>query len=200
MSRAEVDRLLGTPQAYNRLLVEPYATGPSIAHVEVFYGPTPMGAGWKPIVLGPLRVRFTAIDREGEGTVRWSAGELDYRRKMEGLSVQSWPDALIGAGGVPGEDGWAARYRRIKIGMPRSEVEQILGRPWVWDPAGRAIHSYGPSPRLDQLISPTSTLGWGYKIRIEYSSKSEVKRKRYNRDSVGYEAEQFFQSESTNGE
>ncbi len=182
MSRSEVQKDLQIPQAYEQLLVEPYASGPSIPHEEVFYGPAWPSSTPQVVSLGPVTVLFI---RGPSGAER---ARIPLRRQeRSGLSIQSWEPAVCRPEDIPIEEGWRARYERIEIGMARPQVERIIGHPTCpttqprrWPQEWR----YGPRQRIRW---PSSLMPCN-KIWVRYSSDNSVMSRSYWWDEIGYEA------------
>jgi hypothetical protein len=181
MHRADVETTLGQAQAERVLLHKPAATGPAIAHEEVFYGPKPERVNndrldQRPVWLGPLRMLV------GRDTRTVVTVECDPRQT--GLSVQSWPKKRVQRSPLPMEVGWRERHAAIEKGMRRAEAEDLLGE------ATRLLHTervgYGPPQRLSRF---DSGLGAICKIEVLYGEKDEVIRAWYHRDRVGYEGD-----------
>ena len=182
MPRDEVEDILGRPQAYEQLLVEPYATGPGIPHAEFFYGPLPPGQDHRPLSLGRVSVQFyTPSDADPE---TWTASSRDYRNRKSGLAVQAWPPEACEDNVLPIQAGWATRHEHIKIGMSRAEVERILGEP---TDSLSGLWCYGPRARVGLAWSLLP--GLGRKVLIRYDEHGAVVSKTYIQDSSGYEYE-----------
>ncbi len=179
MHRSEVDRVLGVPQAYDCFHGYPYAPGPAITHWEMFYGPVPDPEDWDPVALGPVSVVYNLS----------LASFPVYHHRGPGKAVQSWPARDESEEVLPLTEGWADRYRCVKVGMKRAEVETFLGPPV--NPVGAAVERrvpctvhYGSPQRRGWW---DSNLCFG-KIDVSFSSDGVVVGKRYNFASTGYES------------
>ena len=73
------------------------------------------------------------------------------------------------------QKGWRSKYARVEIGMPRSQVEEILGAPTddLKRPDNRI--GYGPPPTIELWQSPYTRSC----IRIYYSDHGTVEGKKF---------------------
>lgn len=172
-TREQVEQLLGTAQAFDQLLEKPYSTGPSVPHIEVFYGSRGIDILPKPLRLGPVHLLYVPESKV--------MGGVGYRRLQSGLSVQSWSMEEINSSPVPMVVGWADRFELIAKLKTRHEVEKILGRPTASFGPSRGIW-YGPSARRE----PWSSI-LGTKISVKYGTDGGLLYPEYHKDQLGYE-------------
>lgn len=177
MPRDDVEEILGKAQAYDQLLVASYATGPSIPHQEAFYGPLVVADAHQPLHLGTITVFFSSLANH--------ANWVRYRWQCQGSLRQAWPQRVVDATDIPIVEGWAARFKRVKIGMTEAEVQRILGPPTDDPFSGPHEVSYGPHFRAEDWHS---SLGRP-KITIDYSTDGAVTGKKYRCDKTGFESD-----------